>query len=1099
MKTMHIILFILFCFSFKSIYSQVPLAIPYQAVARDNSGNILANQTISLRFSIIDNHLTGPVLYSETHSVTTNGLGLFSLSIGLGNASTTTGPFDPTKWKILATFIKTEIDITGGSTYIEMGTTQILSVPFAAYAEKSGKAFGAVNYAGTWDASSTSPPATSSPDIKGDYYVVSVAGSMDLDGIDDWGIGDWAIFNGTVWEKVDNSQTIIDGENVSFTPNSVITSTNVQGAIEELNINLDSKKVNRAGDVMTGDLILNADPTTSLGAVTKQYVDVGDVALQSQFSSLIDSYIHLVDDGVSIYLPPGGTRKRFGIGDTQPDAPLGIKAEAGDERLISLRSSDAGNNQNWLFGLRSLNSDSAGLNIEDASSGTGVSRFFIQESSGFIGLGTTSPSEKLEINDNVADGIAGLKILNTAVSSHQGWKLGHLHDPSDTKKDRALIFSEPVSFSPGSGITRLTVLSGGNVGINEVLPDVKLHVSRPLSDPQTNIDLIEGTGILVLGPITDNIVADYRGIQARHGEYIADVLQLSSSTLNLQRLGGEILIHGDDNVSLSSKGIITTDAKIGLGTITPAEKIDIDGAIKIGMSSASNEGTIRWTGSDFEGRRGGTWLSLSGIDSYLHRTDDGVRIYLPPGGTRKRFGIGDTQPGAPLGILAESNGERAISIKSSDTYNSGNNQNWFFGLRSLNADSAGLNIEDASSGTGVSRFFIKGSTGYIGIGTISPEEKLEINDSVPDGAVRLKIRNKASVSNSGWMLSHIHENIEVERDGALDIVFADPSGSASSGKLTILKTGNVGINETLPYATLHVNRPVSDPQSDVSLNLGSGIMMVGQADGHNLVLDNHQIQAREYNPTLSYLVGDASILGLQPRGGDILVHGSASIEKRIIITDSGFIGIGTITPSAQLDVSGKFKIGNDAPVISGSSISGLIINKSQTTSGGQDDNRIGLQISTSLPWSTEASAKNIGLLVSEVIGQTPNQSNLAAVLNGNTVIGNISSSSVIGNNGMNVLAIQNGVSPSTQAGSSVLTNGGIQIYSVSGADGTSVFHLMNGDGTVIKLYRAAALTPADNSAVSSTTYGTTEADVINNLRNRINELESKLQALGLLN
>jgi hypothetical protein len=52
---------------------------------------------------------------------------------------------------------------------------------------------------------------------------------------------------------------------------------------------------------------------------------------------------------------------------------------------------------------------------------------------------------------------------------------------------------------------------------------------------------------------------------------------------------------------------------------------------------------------------------------------------------------------------------------------------------------------------------------------------------------------------------------------------------------------------------------------------------------------------------------------------------------------------------------------------------------------------------------------------------------------------------------------------------------------------------------VIKLYRSAALTPADNSSISNTTYGTTEADVINNLRNRINELESKLQALGLLN
>ena len=239
---------------------------------------------------------------------------------------------------------------------------------------------------------------------------------------------------------------------------------------------------------------------------------------------------------------------------------------------------------------------------------------------------------------------------------------------------------------------------------------------------------------------------------------------------------------------------------------------------------------------------------------------------------------------------------------------------------------------------------------------------------------------------------------------------------------------------------------------------------------------------------------------MQRLGGDVLIHGSSSNDKQVIITDAGFIGIGTATPSTQLDMLGKFRLNNnEEPVIAGSSVLGSITNQSSTSNSSSAFTRIGLEIKCSNQWSSNALAKNIGIYVSEVSGQSSTESNIAAVLNGSTVIGNLTGESLVGTGGVNVLAIQNGAEPATQTGSTLLTNGGIQIYSVSGADGTSVFHLMNGDGTVIKLYRAAALTPADNSSVSSTTYGTTEADVIINLRNRINELESKLQALGILN
>ena len=66
---------------------------------------------------------------------------------------------------------------------------------------------GALNYKGTWNASTNNPALASGVGTKGDYYVVNVAGSTNLDGTTLWGVGDWAVFNGTVWQKVDGGDT----------------------------------------------------------------------------------------------------------------------------------------------------------------------------------------------------------------------------------------------------------------------------------------------------------------------------------------------------------------------------------------------------------------------------------------------------------------------------------------------------------------------------------------------------------------------------------------------------------------------------------------------------------------------------------------------------------------------------------------------------------------------------------------------------------------------------------------------------------------------------------------------------------------------------
>ncbi|WP_207428053.1 hypothetical protein [Pedobacter sp. SYSU D00535] len=118
---------------------KAPQGITYQAVARNGNGGLLANQMVSVRFTI----KTGPnsfdaPLYQEVQSAMTNKLGLFTVNVGSGNAAY--GFFPGINWGDGPKFVQVEIDPNGGNNYVDMGTNQMMSVPYALYAERSGNA-----------------------------------------------------------------------------------------------------------------------------------------------------------------------------------------------------------------------------------------------------------------------------------------------------------------------------------------------------------------------------------------------------------------------------------------------------------------------------------------------------------------------------------------------------------------------------------------------------------------------------------------------------------------------------------------------------------------------------------------------------------------------------------------------------------------------------------------------------------------------------------------------------------------------------------------------------------------------------------------------
>jgi hypothetical protein len=115
--------------------AQVPQALNYQAIARTSSGQIIPSQNIGIRFSITD--VTGnTVFYQETHNTTTNAFGLFTLAIGKGTA--VSGSVPNIDWSSGSDkYLKVEIAPQGGTNYTLQGTTQLISVPYALYAEKT--------------------------------------------------------------------------------------------------------------------------------------------------------------------------------------------------------------------------------------------------------------------------------------------------------------------------------------------------------------------------------------------------------------------------------------------------------------------------------------------------------------------------------------------------------------------------------------------------------------------------------------------------------------------------------------------------------------------------------------------------------------------------------------------------------------------------------------------------------------------------------------------------------------------------------------------------------------------------------------------------
>jgi hypothetical protein len=139
-KTIFTFLSVLILFVFANqALAQVPQGFNYQAVARNSAGVLLQNQSLGIIISLHQGSDTGPVVYSEKHGVTTNQFGLFTVSVGQPD-SLIQGNFSTINWNSGDYWMEVKLKVGTSGSYTSMGTTQLLTVPYAMYAANSGTA-----------------------------------------------------------------------------------------------------------------------------------------------------------------------------------------------------------------------------------------------------------------------------------------------------------------------------------------------------------------------------------------------------------------------------------------------------------------------------------------------------------------------------------------------------------------------------------------------------------------------------------------------------------------------------------------------------------------------------------------------------------------------------------------------------------------------------------------------------------------------------------------------------------------------------------------------------------------------------------------------
>jgi hypothetical protein len=395
-----------------SVFAQAPQRLSYQAVIRNSTGGLVTSHAVGMKISILQGSATGTAVYVETHTSTTNANGLATIEIGGG--SVVSGTFATINWASGTYFLKTETDPAGGSSYTIVGTSQLLSVPYALNSKIS---------------ESIADNSVTSTKIAGGSVTgtkIAQAGATS---------GQVLKWNGTTWlPAVDAIVLPYSGTGTSGSPLFDITNLGTSGAISTFssgNYGIWGESGSSSGIGVYG---VNK---TSTGTT---YGVFGDVYSPTGFSGFFQ--------GGKFYIK-GNT----GIGTQDPSAKLEVsgqvKITGGSPGAGKVLTSDGD-------GLATWQTPEVNLWLKNSNN--------IYYNAGKVGIGTTVPGTLLHVHSNITY-VNNVTPIIRISDNFKTWNIG-LGDPGDR-----------FSISSEDNKDRLTILkSNGFVGFGTTAPSAGLHI-----------------------------------------------------------------------------------------------------------------------------------------------------------------------------------------------------------------------------------------------------------------------------------------------------------------------------------------------------------------------------------------------------------------------------------------------------------------------------------------------------------------------------------------------------------------------------------------------------------------------------------------------
>ncbi|MBL7765905.1 MAG: hypothetical protein JNJ58_07425 [Chitinophagaceae bacterium] len=458
-------------------FAQSPQKFNYQGIARDAQGNPLFKHKLAIRLAVLPALDATSAEYEEVQEVTTNEFGLYTLQIGAGDA--VNGSMKTVKWETGNKYIHVAIDPKGGNDFVDAGTTQLLSVPYALYADHAGLARETSDGTGKTRAGTVSTSAAGTGTTN---YLPKFVGAN-------------TIANSQLW---DNGSTVIIGNPASTSGNNRMH-IYTNNAVQQTYMRMENVNTTASGRFLMANDNANSYATfTKYGtAVTgnyggnPMYPNANLLAFGNNGLTTNDGNGRfLITNGGNIGLAltkSTGTTVKFHADFTSGNVSLGGNAAptanihinhniSGD--TLKITNSTTGHLSTDGLDIRTTGNAAAIINRENSSLelGTNNTTQFIIDALGNTGIGTSSPTAKLDVNGQIkisGGNPAAGKVLTSDANGLATWEPAAATGITGSGAINYLSKFTPNGTTIGNS---LIVDNGTNVGIGTLSPSARLTV-----------------------------------------------------------------------------------------------------------------------------------------------------------------------------------------------------------------------------------------------------------------------------------------------------------------------------------------------------------------------------------------------------------------------------------------------------------------------------------------------------------------------------------------------------------------------------------------------------------------------------------------------